>query len=88
MSVVPFSPGSRAVRADWAGSGPGRTGGAGGRAASWWCWWPRWSPCAARINFDRADQLACDGTRVTGVNEFVRAVEVDPRDTRGARHDV
>jgi hypothetical protein len=34
---------------------------------------------SARINFARADQNACCGTRVTEVNELSRAAEDDPR---------
>ena len=37
----------------------------------------------ARINYDGADQLAGFGTDVTRVNDFGRAVEVDPRGHRG-----
>src|SRR5664279_1638542 len=35
----------------------------------------------ARINFDCAAQLALFGARVTVVNDFIRAVDVDPRET-------
>src|SRR5450755_2087640 len=37
----------------------------------------------ARINIDRAAQLALFGARVTVVNDFIRAVDVDPRGNRG-----
>ena len=42
-------------------------------------------PRAALINFDRADQLAGNVTRVTRVNDFVSAVEVDQRGGWGGR---
>jgi len=38
----------------------------------------------ARINYLGADELAPFGTGVAGVNQFIRAVEVDPRGPRAA----
>jgi len=41
------------------------------------------APLFARINFARADQVAGFGIGVTGVCDFIRAGEVDPREQRG-----